>query len=91
MDRARLAKEKQLREEAQSEKDELERRLLQMQEETKLTQDALVGGLVETCLKYVFAFLLSWDQVNSTQSLSLTVHSSNCSKYIHISCRVNIV
>ncbi|GFO41272.1 merlin [Plakobranchus ocellatus] len=42
MDRARLAKEKQLREEAQSEKEELERRLLQMQEETKLTQDALV-------------------------------------------------
>ncbi|GFS12702.1 ezrin/radixin/moesin [Elysia marginata] len=42
MDRARLAKEKQLREEAQNEKDELERRLLQMQEETKLTQDALV-------------------------------------------------
>lgn len=42
LDRARLAKEKQLREEAQNEKDELERRLLQMQEETKLTQDALV-------------------------------------------------
>ncbi|KAK0045621.1 merlin [Biomphalaria pfeifferi] len=42
MDRSRLAKEKQLREEAQREKEELERRLMAMQEETRQTQEALI-------------------------------------------------
>ena len=44
MDRSRLAREKQLREEAVREKDEMERRLMQMQDEVRGTQEALVGG-----------------------------------------------
>lgn len=43
MDRSRLAREKQLREEAQREKEELERRVYALQEESRQTQEALVS------------------------------------------------
>lgn len=42
LDRTRLAREKQLREEAVKEKEELERRMLQLQEEVRMAQDSLV-------------------------------------------------
>jgi hypothetical protein len=46
LDRTRLAREKQLREEAVKEKEELERRMLHLQEEVRLAQDSLVCGRV---------------------------------------------
>ena len=45
MERHRLAKEKQLREEAVREKEELERKLMTMQDEVRMAQEALVGIL----------------------------------------------
>lgn len=42
MERQRLAREKQLREEAERTRDELERRLLQLKEEAQMANDALV-------------------------------------------------
>lgn len=42
-DRAKLAKEKQLKEEALREKAELERKLSQMQEEVRTAQEMLVS------------------------------------------------
>lgn len=46
MERQRLAREKQMREEAERTRDELERRLLQMKEEATMANEALViaGG-----------------------------------------------
>ena len=58
MERHRLAKEKQLREEAVREKEELERKLMTMQDEVRMAQEALVGFLstqvheVPDCLLY---------------------------------------
>ena len=43
MERARLAKEKQLREQAQREKEELERKMMDLQEQVRASQDALVS------------------------------------------------
>ena len=43
LDRTRLAREKQLREEAVREKEELERRMIQLQEEVRMAQDSLVS------------------------------------------------
>lgn len=47
MERQRLAREKQMREEAERTRDELERRLLQMKEEATMANEALViaGGV----------------------------------------------
>lgn len=42
MERQRLAREKQMREEAERTRDELERRLLQMKEEATMANEALV-------------------------------------------------
>lgn len=42
MDRSRLAREKQLRQDAVREKEELEKKLVQLQEEVRLSQEALV-------------------------------------------------
>lgn len=44
MERQRLAREKQMREEAERTRDELERRLLQMKEEATMANEALVIG-----------------------------------------------
>lgn len=45
MERQRLAREKQMREEAERTRDELERRLLQMKEEATMANEALVIAL----------------------------------------------
>nr|KAG5694285.1 hypothetical protein BaRGS_032003 [Batillaria attramentaria] len=42
MDRTRLAREKQLREEAVREKEEMERRMMQLQDEVRMAQEALM-------------------------------------------------
>ena len=42
MERARLAREKQMREELQREKDEMEQKMADLQEQVRLSQDALV-------------------------------------------------
>ena len=44
LERARLAKEKQLREEAMRDKEELERKFAHLQEEVRLSHEALVSG-----------------------------------------------
>lgn len=43
MERQRLAREKQMREEAERTRDELERRLMQLKEEATMANEALVG------------------------------------------------
>lgn len=48
-DRAKLAKEKQLKEEALREKAELERKLSQMQEEVRTAQEMLVSDKEKKC------------------------------------------
>lgn len=43
MERRRLQQEKQLREDAERARDELERRLIQLQDEAHMANEALVG------------------------------------------------
>lgn len=49
MERQRLAREKQMREEAERTRDEMERRLLQLKEEATITNEALVGVSSFSC------------------------------------------
>ncbi len=44
MERAKLAREQQLREESQRDKEEMERKMADLQEQMRVAQDALVGG-----------------------------------------------
>lgn len=48
-DRVKLVKEKQLKEEVLREKVELERKLLQMQEEVRIVQEMLVSDKENKC------------------------------------------
>lgn len=48
-DRVKLVKEKQLKEEVLREKVELERKLLQMQEEVRIVQEMLVSDKEKKC------------------------------------------
>lgn len=45
MERQRLAREKKLREEAERAKEDLERRLYQLQDESRLANEALVSSI----------------------------------------------
>ena len=54
LDRTRLAREKQLREEAVREKEEMERRMIHLQEEVRMAQDSLVGSSVLSLSPFSF-------------------------------------
>ena len=43
-ERARLAREKQMKEEAQREREEMERKMMELQEQVRLGQEALVSS-----------------------------------------------
>lgn len=54
MERRRLEREKQLREEAERARDELERRLIQLQDEAHMANEALVRNERVTHTKYTY-------------------------------------
>ena len=62
LDRTRLAREKQLREEAVKEKEELERRMLQLQEEVRMAQDSLVP--CDSVCMSAGCFIVYWARVD---------------------------